>query len=387
MSATADLSASGGASVELVDLVKSYHHGELAVDRINLSVAPGEFVTMLGPSGSGKSTTLMAIAGFVSATSGDIRIDGKSVLAVPAHKRDIGVVFQDYALFPHLTVAGNIAFPLRSRRWSRERVREAVDEALRLVRLEGFGDRHPSQLSGGQRQRVALARATVYRPRLLLMDEPLGALDRQLRQTMQFEIGNIRRALGATIISVTHDQEEALTMSDRVVVMKDGRIIQADSPREIYERPAAVFVAGFVGETNLVHGQVRQGADGREVVGPSGSVFDVANNPPAAGSEVSLSIRPEAWRMSGPLPTGRNTVAGVVENAAYTGGATRYVVDVAGERIVARVSSADDVLRPEPGDSVSLQVSSDDVVVVAASVSGDQALVRPAASSTTTQES
>lgn len=376
--------SSAGAAVELIDLVKRYHHDEPAVDHINLSVHPGEFVTMLGPSGSGKSTTLMAIAGFVEATSGDIRIDGRSLRRVPPHKRGIGVVFQNYALFPHLTVAANVAFPLKSRGWNKDRISSAVEDALRLVRLEGLGDRHPAQLSGGQQQRVALARATVYRPRLLLMDEPLGALDRQLRQTMQFEITKIRQALGATIISVTHDQEEALTMSDRVVVMKDGKIVQEATPREIYERPTAAFVASFVGETNLIKGVVKSvGEDTSHVVVASGDILSV-KSVPAVGAEVSLSIRPESWRMSGASPTAPNMLLGRVEGAAYTGGATRYVVAVAGEPIVIRVPAADDRVRPNLGDEVLLSVSPDDIVVVPAS--GNDAQTHPLAPSATTQE-
>jgi putative spermidine/putrescine transport system ATP-binding protein len=357
--------ASQGAAIELVGLVKRYGEGPAAVDDVNLHVAPGEFVTLLGPSGSGKTTTLMAIAGFVRVSSGDILLDGRSVLSKPPHKRDIGVVFQNYALFPHLTVAANIAFPLKARRWAKDRVRTAVDEALALVRLEGFGERYPTQLSGGQQQRVALARATVYRPKLLLMDEPLGALDRQLRQAMQFEITNIRSTLGVTVISVTHDQEEALSMSDRVVVMRDGRIVQTGSPRSVYEHPAAAFVAGFVGETNLFRGTVSAaGPDTCEVRIDDRLRFTVIGEA-AAGDEVSVSIRPERFRMTtASAATGANTFAGVVEGSAYTGGATRYVVRVGGQRVVVRTPTADYDLTPRLGEEVSLVVAPTDVVLV-----------------------
>ena len=352
-----------GASVELVCLVKRYGQGDAAVDDVNLQVAPGEFVTLLGPSGSGKTTTLMAIAGFVGITSGDILVDGRSVLSKPPHKRDIGVVFQNYALFPHMTVAANIAFPLKARGWPKEQIRTAVEEALALVRLEGFGARHPAQLSGGQQQRVALARATVYRPKLLLMDEPLGALDRQLRQAMQFEITNIRSTLGVTVISVTHDQEEALSMSDRVVVMRDGRIVQAGSPRSVYEHPAAAFVAGFVGETNLFPGMATAaGPDTCEVRVDDRMTF-TARATAVNVEEVSVSIRPERIRMT-TTTSGPNTFTGVVEGSAYTGGATRYVVRVGGQQVVVRIPTADDDMTPRLGDEVSLVVAPEDVVLV-----------------------
>jgi putative spermidine/putrescine transport system ATP-binding protein len=357
--------ASLGAAVELVGLVKRYGEGPAAVDDVNLEVAPGEFVTLLGPSGSGKTTTLMAIAGFVGVTSGDILLDGRSVLSKPSHKRDIGVVFQNYALFPHMTVAANIGFPLKARRWAKDRIRTAVDEALALVRLDDFGERYPAQLSGGQQQRVALARATVYRPKLLLMDEPLGALDRQLRQAMQFEITNIRSTLGVTVISVTHDQEEALSMSDRVVVMREGSLIQAGSPRSVYERPAAAFVAGFVGETNLFSGVASAAGDKiSEVRVDDRLTFTVAGSA-TVGDEVLISIRPERFRMTTTTSAaGVNTFTWVVEGCAYTGGASRYVVRVGGQQVVVRIPTADDELTPRLGEEVAIVVAPDDVVLV-----------------------
>ena len=248
---------SHGASVSLNSLVKRYGgSSQPAVRGVSLEIKSGEFVTLLGPSGSGKTTTLMMIAGFETVTSGDILVDGQSITDLAAHKRDIGVVFQSYALFPHMTVRDNIEFPLKMRRWASDDIDRAVSKSLELVRLTEFADRFPSQLSGGQQQRVALARATVFAPKLLLMDEPLSALDRQLRQTMQFEIKQIQRSLGITVVAVTHDQEEALTMSDLVVVMNDGGIVQAGTAEEIYENPNTDFVAEFIGETNLVRGTV-----------------------------------------------------------------------------------------------------------------------------------
>lgn len=354
-----------GAAIELIDVVKQYRDGPAAVDHVDLRVEPGEFVTLLGPSGSGKTTTLMAIAGFVDITSGDIRLDGQSVLAKPPHKRDIGVVFQNYALFPHMTVAANVAYPLKARRWPKERIRAAVDEALALVRLEAFADRYPAQLSGGQQQRVALARATVFRPKLLLMDEPLGALDRQLRQAMQFEITNIGNTLGVTVISVTHDQEEALSMSDRVVVMRDGRIVQTGSPRSVYERPEADFVAGFVGETNLFAGTMSTtDANTNEVHVDDGLVFAISQ-PSTPAHEVFLSIRPERWRMtSGATSSRQNAITGVIAAAAYTGGATRYVVRSGGHDVIVRVPTTFDETERGLGEEVTLEVAAGDVVLV-----------------------
>ena len=223
----------------------------------------GEFVTLLGPSGSGKTTTLRMIAGFTSPTGGSIEIDGQDMTRVPPHRRDVGMVFQNYALFPHMTAAQNVAFPLRMRKQSRAEIDRRVGDALDLVKLRHLADRYPRQLSGGQQQRIALARAVVFEPRLLLMDEPLGALDRKLREALQLEIIRISRELGATVLYVTHDQEEALVMSDRIAIFNEGRIEQLGSGEDLYDRPASLFVADFIGESNILRGRYEaDGADG-----------------------------------------------------------------------------------------------------------------------------
>ena len=247
--------SSAGATLKLRNLVKSYS-GTTVVDGISLDVAPGEFVTLLGPSGSGKTTTLNMIAGFCSVTAGDIFMDGNPIARLKPHKRNIGVVFQHYALFPHMTVTENVAFPLKQRRLSKERVLTDVADALDLVKMRPFGDRYPGQLSGGQQQRVALARDLVFRPRLLLMDEPLGALDKNLREALQLEIKRIHREVGISFVYVTHDQEEALGLSDRIAIFNRGRIDQAGSATDLYERPESVFVADFIGESNKLGGHV-----------------------------------------------------------------------------------------------------------------------------------
>jgi putative spermidine/putrescine transport system ATP-binding protein len=230
----------------------------MAVDGVDLDVAKGEFITLLGPSGSGKTTTLRVVAGFLAADEGSIEIDGQEMRNVPPYKRDVGMVFQNYALFPHMTAAQNVAFPLQMRGVSRTEQRERIAEALEMVKLPKHGERYPRQLSGGQQQRVALARAIVFRPRLLLMDEPLGALDKKLREALQLEIMRISRQLGSTVIYVTHDQEEALVMSDRIAIFDQGRIQQLGSGEDLYERPRSTFVADFVGESNLLRGRLER---------------------------------------------------------------------------------------------------------------------------------
>ena len=246
------------ANLELAGLCKRF--GEVAaIDGVSLTVQAGEFLTLLGASGSGKSTTLMAVAGFVQPTSGQVLVNGVDQTHSPPYRRDIGLVFQHYALFPHLTVERNVAFPLEMRRMAKADIARRVKGALDLVRLDGFGARKPSELSGGQQQRVALARALVYEPSILLLDEPLGALDKNLREEMQYEIRRIQQSLGITTISVTHDQQEAITMSDRIAIMRAGRIEQVGTPAEIYERPATRFVAEFMGSSNFLRGRVEPG--------------------------------------------------------------------------------------------------------------------------------
>ena len=280
--------------VEFERVGKSYDGRTLVVRDLDLSVRRGEFLTLLGPSGSGKTTCLMMLAGFEAPTSGAIRIAGRSVHALPARKRGIGMVFQNYALFPHMTVGDNLAFPLEVRGLDRERRRERVERALRLVRLDGLAERRPSQLSGGQQQRVAIARALVFEPDLVLMDEPLGALDRRLREEMQYEIRRIQRSLGVTVLYVTHDQHEALAMSDRIAVFRRGRIEQIAPPEALYEEPQRPFVARFIGENNRLRGRVRSvGNDVCEVETGGEIVRALPVGDRRPGGETTLAIRPE----------------------------------------------------------------------------------------------
>jgi putative spermidine/putrescine transport system ATP-binding protein len=294
-------------AVCLKGLRKSYGDVD-AVAGIDLDVVDGEFFTLLGPSGSGKTTTLRMIAGFELPTAGEVLLSGRDVSKLPPYERDVNTVFQDYALFPHMSVGDNVAYGLMVKRVKRAERRERAAEALAMVRLEGFEQRKPSQLSGGQRQRVALARALVNRPRLLLLDEPLGALDLKLREEMQIELKTIQREIGITFIFVTHDQDEALTMSDRIAVFNDGRVVQVGTPADVYERPATAFVAGFVGTSNLVYDEAA-----REIT----------------GSDEAFTVRPEKIRIEQPgvEPTANEYSAlGTVRDVVYLGVVTRYIV-------------------------------------------------------------
>jgi putative spermidine/putrescine transport system ATP-binding protein len=274
---------------------KSYDGETLVVKNLNLDIARGEFLTMLGPSGSGKTTCLMMLAGFESATFGEIRLDGQRIDNVAPHKRGIGMVFQNYALFPHMTVAENLAFPLRVRKMGKADVETRVQRALDMVELSEFGSRMPAQLSGGQQQRVAVARALVFEPELVLMDEPLGALDKNLREQMQYEIKHIHERLGVTVVYVTHDQTEALTMSNRIAVFNDGVVQQLAPPPDLYERPENAFVAAFIGENNKLMGKVEAiDGDRCKVVLDSGdAVTALKVNVGAVGDRTTLSLRPE----------------------------------------------------------------------------------------------
>ncbi len=278
--------------VRFLDVRKSYDGRTDAVRALNLEVADGEFLTLLGPSGSGKTTTLTMLAGFEQPTEGQIFVAGEDVTRVPVEKRGIGMVFQNYALFPNMSVAENIAFPLTVRRQPRAEIAGKVARALTMVRLEGLADRRPQQLSGGQQQRVAVARALVFEPQLVLLDEPLGALDRQLREQMQYELKNLHRRLGVTMVYVTHDQIEAMTMSDRVAVFSTGRLRQVDPPRRLYEKPESLFVAQFLGESNALPGVVedRNGGHCRVVLDDGSSVTATMVD---AHREVNVLVRPE----------------------------------------------------------------------------------------------
>jgi spermidine/putrescine transport system ATP-binding protein len=306
--------------VRLENITKRFDE-VVAVDDLSLDVESGKFYALLGPSGCGKTTTLRMIGGFEEPTEGTIYLGDRTVTGQPPHKRDVNTVFQSYALFPHLTIFENVAFGLRRSKVKGSEVRTRTEEMLQVVGLKGYGNRKPRQLSGGQQQRVALGRALVNRPRVLLLDEPLGALDLKLRKEMQFELKRIQHDMGITFVHVTHDQEEAMTMADSIVVMNDGHIEQMGEPAELYERPATAFVANFLGVSNLLPGTV-EGADAVRL--DSGSVLQVTAD--AIGGRrgaVSVGIRPEKLRIA---DGGTNTLSGEIVDRAYVGVSTQYVV-------------------------------------------------------------
>ena len=312
--------------VEFKGVSKSYDGRTLVVKDLDLSIRTGEFVTLLGPSGSGKTTILMMLAGFQAPTAGKILLDGQPIHNLPARKRGIGMVFQNYALFPHMTVGANLAFPLEVRRMGAEDRRERVERVLRLVRLEGFADRKPSQLSGGQQQRVAIARALVFKPSLVLMDEPLGALDRSLRDEMQYEIRRIHRTLAVTVVYVTHDQQEAMVMSDRIAVLRKGVVEQIAVPEGLYEEPTGSFVASFIGESNQLHGRVlgMSEADNVYQVETGGEIIHALKVAPCkVGDDVTLSIRPERVKINPEAGRYTNEVNATVEDLTFLGNQLR----------------------------------------------------------------
>jgi spermidine/putrescine transport system ATP-binding protein len=322
----------GLAAIELVGVEKEFTaggHDVRAVERVDLRIAEGEFFSLLGPSGCGKTTTLRMIAGFEEPSSGQILLHGRDMVGVPPFRRDVNMVFQQYALFPHMDVFENVAFGLRRKKVDKDEVRRRVTEALALVELEGRERRKPPQLSGGQQQRVALARALVNRPRALLLDEPLGALDLKLRQAMQLELKRIQREVGITFVYVTHDQEEALTMSDRLVVMNAGRIEQLGSPRELYEHPATRFVANFIGTSNVLTGRLERKGDGWALagLGPDQRVLVADPGQATDGQDVELAIRPEKIVLrteQDPPPPDRSALRVRVDEIVYLGTSTQY---------------------------------------------------------------
>ena len=318
-----------GASLSLQALRKDFGPST-AVRSIDLDLAPGRFLTLLGASGSGKTTTLMMIAGFVDPTSGAIRINGKDVTALPAHKRDIGMVFQNYALFPHLTILDNVGFALKMRGVGRDEMRSRSHDFLKMVGLADLANRYPNQLSGGQQQRVALARALVFSPSLVLMDEPLGALDRRLRLQMQEEIKRIQTDLGLTVVYVTHDQEEALTMSDDIAVMEEGRISSLSSPRQTYEAPANRFTANFIGESNFLNGTVTDRRPDTTCVQIAGQACEVSGEPDmSAGPKAVVFIRPERLRLVTDGAKIANAMSCRLESQLYLGESIIYTVTLA----------------------------------------------------------
>jgi spermidine/putrescine transport system ATP-binding protein len=333
----------GLAAIELVGVEKEFTaggHDVRAVEHVDLRIAEGEFFSLLGPSGCGKTTTLRMIAGFEEPTAGQILLHGRDMVGVPPFRRDVNMVFQQYALFPHMDVFENVAFGLRRKRVDKGEIKRRVAEALALVELEGRERRKPRQLSGGQQQRVALARALVNRPRALLLDEPLGALDLKLRQAMQLELKRIQREVGITFVYVTHDQEEALTMSDRLVVMNAGRIEQLGRPRELYEHPATRFVANFIGTSNILTGRLERRGDTWALggLGPDERVLVADAGDLQPGQEVELAVRPEKVVLRAeqdPPPPDRTALRATVEEVVYLGTSTQYRTVTAGGTAVA----------------------------------------------------
>lgn len=337
--------STGGVSI---DGVTKLYGSATAVDDLTLDIRPGEFLSLLGPSGCGKTTTLRMIAGFEFPDAGDIRISGRSVLSLPPYKREVNTVFQAYALFPHMTVAENVAYGLQQRKVPKAEQRERVAEALDMVQLRTYADRKPTQLSGGQQQRIALSRALINRPSVLLLDEPLAALDRQLREEMQLELKLLQSRLGTTFVFVTHDQAEALSMSDRIAVMRAGRIEQLDVPAAIYAEPASAYVASFIGQQNFVHGTVR--ADAVSVDTAVGTIAGRwGGEKVAAGQPAVAAIRPEYVRVE---PGGDAGIPGRVIGVSHLGETVQVAVNVAGDATflsrmpapsAARVAVDDDV--------------------------------------------
>jgi putative spermidine/putrescine transport system ATP-binding protein len=337
---------------------KSYDGESLVVNDLDLDVRRGEFLTMLGPSGSGKTTSLMMLAGFEAPTAGQILLEGRSLNEVPPYKRNIGVVFQNYALFPHMTVADNVAFPLRRRGLPRVEIEDRVRRMLDLVQLASFGQRRPQQLSGGQQQRVAVARALAFDPKLVLMDEPLGALDKQLRERMQLEIKRLHERLGVTIVYVTHDQSEALTMSDRIAVFDNGRVQQLADPIRLYEEPANAFVAGFIGESNRLEGKIVSIADNScDVVLANGQVVAAtAVTSMQVGSMAVLCIRPEWIEIARPDVQVQNVqLQARVRDLVYLGDHVRVHGEIAGlPELVVKIPNSHRHLTPAIDASISL---------------------------------
>lgn len=352
-----------GLPITIRQITKTY--GEVfALDHVDLDIRSGEFLTLLGPSGSGKTTLLMVLAGFTRPDHGSLCFGEQEMIRRPPHKRDVGMVFQNYALFPHMSVAGNVAFPLKLRKYVPAEIAERVEGALETVQLGGYGERGIDQLSGGQRQRVALARAIVFEPRILLMDEPLSALDKKLREHMQIELRHLHDKLGMTTVYVTHDQREALTMSDRIAVINHGRLMQLDEPRRIYERPANKFVADFIGESTFLPVELRDGQPcyaGRPLLGPAATEHGVAP---------LLMLRPERLRILGEhsQSDGLNCFAGTVRELVYQGDTVlMYVALADGTEIGVRGGTSRSQLDalPEPGGAVTLGLHPDDTVLIA----------------------
>ena len=354
-----------GGEVVLVDLVKRFAD-VTAVAGINLDMPPGEFFSLLGPSGCGKTTTLRCVAGFERPDEGQILLDGVDMAQTPPHKRNVNTVFQNYALFPHLSVEDNVAFGLRYKDVSKADAKKKVADALALVRLEGFEKRRPSQLSGGQQQRVALARALILNPAVLLLDEPLGALDAKLRKALQLELKSLQQEVGITFIYVTHDQEEALTMSDRLAVMSNGRVEQVGTPSEVYEEPATAYVADFLGVSNLMSARaVGVDPQGRATV--KLGEFDLAalKGDLDARGDVKVTIRPERIRLEEQGSTGENRVPAMVERVVYVGSTLQVIVHLApGQTLQAWIQNAGEGIPYQQGSPISVYLPPDALQVL-----------------------
>lgn len=360
------------ATIRLDALTKAYgNKGPLAVRNVDLTVVAGEFLTLLGPSGSGKTTTLMMIAGFETPSSGRITIGGMDCTGLPPYRRNLSMVFQNYALFPHRSVARNVAFPLEMRGRNRSDIERAVANALSMVRLSGYEDRIPTQLSGGQQQRVALARAIGFGPSVLLMDEPLGALDKNLREQMQTEIKEIQQRLGMTVIYVTHDQQEALTMSDRIAIMNNGAIEQIDSPERMYRTPRNRFVAGFLGASNFIEATVGDVTAGSRLAAnaESGLKFDVVDpGGLSRGDKIVAAIRPERVEVVTLAPEHRqdpNRNIGHVSQIVFTGDSLIYKISIGPHQLEAKLPNHDRSPKPPVGDQVEVRWGIDDIVILA----------------------
>lgn len=341
--------------VELRGVTKSFGR-TVAVEALDISIVQGEFFSLLGPSGCGKSTTLRMLAGFIAPSAGTIRVHGRDITHLPPERRDIGIVFQNYAIFPHMNVFDNIAFGLVERGEDRATIRHKVGAALEQVGLVGYEGRYERELSGGQKQRVALARVLVIEPEILLLDEPLSALDKKMREEMKFWIKKIQQSVGITTIYVTHDQSEALTMSDRIAVMNEGRVLQVGSPVEIYEQPASRFIAEFIGESNILPCRLERtnGRMGEVEFAGTTIAARLGESPAQAGSEVALLIRPEQIRLEPASPEEPPMLSGKVADEVYQGSLRRYRVDAAGQRLVVEVPNRPDLSQLPPGADVDL---------------------------------
>ena len=342
---------------------KSYDGEILVVKDLNVDIPKGEFLTMLGPSGSGKTTTLMMLAGFETPTNGEIYLDGEAISSIPPYKRGIGMVFQNYALFPHMTVSENLSFPLEVRKINKSEIKEKIEKALSMVELQDFGNRMPMQLSGGQQQRVALARALVFEPRLVLMDEPLGALDKKLREQMQYEIKHIHANIGITVVYVTHDQGEALTMSNRIAVFNDGKIQQISTPDILYEKPENAFVAQFIGENNQLKGKVKS-INGNMCVIRTDKGEEIKSlkiNVGAVGDGSTVSLRPERVEINSSDTNFENSFNGTVRELIYLGDHIRTRVEVCGnDQFIVKVPNSYKGANLKEGTSVKLSWKAND---------------------------